>query len=647
MLVLAAAPALAAGDDLPLWLQQAAATRTPIYDRDVPAVVLYQEQAVSVAEDGRVTTVSTYAVRVLNGEGRKAAEATELYLTNSGQVKDMRAWLIRPDGSVKKYGKNETIDLIADPNDIYNEYRIKSIDASDEAGIGMVFGYQTTIEERPLFNQDIWRFQDRLPTLASRYVMTLPAGWRASSITFNHASVEPTVSGSTYIWELRNLAPITPEPASPHVHNLAPRIAVSYSQAANAQNAAIKTFANWAEVSRWATALHDPQAVPDETLTAKARQLTANSKTELDRIRAIGNFVQNLQYISIDIGLGRGNGYKPHAATQVLAKLYGDCKDKANLMRAMLKTLNITAYPVAIHSGDPTYVREEWASPSQFNHCIIAIKVSDETQLATVIQHPTLGRLLIFDATDESTMLGDLPDHEQGSLALIIAGDSGSLVRMPSTLPEANRLDREADVTLTSEGSITATLRERSVGQSAVMERRAFRHLSRADYVRLIESWITSGASGAQVSKVSPADASSDNGLFALDVEFSAPNYAQSMQSRLLVFKPAIVSRNEALQFTQAARVHPVVLRPRAFTEAVRIKLPVGFEVDELPDPLKLETAFGTYQTTYEVKDGELFFRRSMTVRAATIPVEQYTTVRNFFERVRAAEQSPVVLVRK
>ena len=109
--------------------------------------------------------------------------------------------------------------------------------------------------------------------------------------------------------------------------------------------------------------------------------------------------MQNLQYISIDIGVGRGNGYRPHAASQVLAKAYGDCKDKANLMRAMLKSINITAYPVAIYLGDADHVREEWASPYQFNHCIIAIKVGDEVIAPTIITDAKLGRLLIFDAT--------------------------------------------------------------------------------------------------------------------------------------------------------------------------------------------------------------------------------------------------------
>lgn len=646
VLAVFAIPGYAVGDDAPPWLQQAAALKTPNYSKDVPAVVLQSEQSVTVNDDGRVTTVTTFAVRILTREGREYAKAMEVYLTKSGKVRELHAWLIRPNGVVKKYDKDDVVDSISDPNDIYDEYRLKIINASDDADAGVVFGYQAISEERPLFNQEVWSFQERLPTLLSRYSLSLPNGWRATSVTFNHNKLEPNVSGSTYTWELRDLPPIRPEPASPKVSNLAPWVAINYFMGDSTSSPSARAFETWVQVSRWATELHDPQAVPDESVAAKARELTANSKTELDRIRAIAQFVQHLQYISIQINVGRGNGYRPHAASQVLAKAYGDCKDKANLMRAMLKTLNITAYPILIFLGDSTNVREEWASPRQFNHCIIAVKVSDETKAQTVIQHPTLGRLLIFDATDEHTTLGDLPDDEQGSLALILAGDSGTLTRMPVMSPESSQLDRTADVTLSAEGAITAKVKERSTGQTAVYERRLFRGLSAPNYKHMIEEWLTRGATTAQVSRVQPEDDSVD-GRFGLDVDFSATSYGQLMQGRLLVFKPAIVSRREALFLTEATRSQPIVLDSHAFTETVHVKLPVGFEVDEVPDVVKLDTVFGTYKTTYEVKDGELVFTRALTLRAATIPSEQYQTVRKFFENIRAAEQSPVVLVKK
>jgi uncharacterized protein DUF3857/transglutaminase superfamily protein len=646
-LLLAAGSVLAApADEAPPWLVQAAALKVQEYDKEVPAVVLRRDQEVIVSDDGRVSTTTTYAVRILTRDGRRFADAAEMYLTKSGKINEMRAWLIRPNGFVKKYGKDETADRISDPNDIYDEYRVKEIDATNDADIGAVFGYQSKSEERPLFNQDIWAFQNRLPTLTSRYSLALPSGWRATSITFNHEKIEPAVSGSSFAWELRDLAPIRPEPASPKVKSLAPVVAITYFLGDSGSSPGSRAFETWVQVSRWASELHDPQAIPDENVAAKARELTANSKTELDRIKAIAHFVQNLQYISIDIGVGRGNGYRPHAASQVLAKAYGDCKDKANLMRALLKAINITSYPIAIYAGDPTHVHVEWASPTQFNHCIIAVKVSDETNSPTVITNAQLGRLLIFDATDSNTPVGDLPEDEQGSFALVIAGEAGQLLRMPTLPPEASSFDRQADVVLTSEGSISATVRERANGQVAADFRREFRRLSTADYRKMIESWVSYGATAAKVSRVETKD-NNDGGRFDLDVDFTAINYAQLMQNRLLVFKPAIVSRQESLALTEPTRKHPVVLDSRSFSETVRVKLPEGFEVDELPDAMKLDASFGSYNTNYQVKNGELVFTRTLAQRAGSIPASQYQTVRSFFERIRAAELAPVVLTRK
>jgi hypothetical protein len=637
--------ALAAGDDVPAWLRQAASAAVPPYDKKVPAVVLDDESTMAVASDGRVTTVSTYAVRLLTREGRGYASAVAYYETGTDKVKEMRAWLIRPDGTLaKKYGKDETVDVAPDISDVYNSTRARKINASDEADVGYVFGYQITTEERPLFAQTRWYFQERAPVILSRLTLSVPAGWKAAGVTFNHAEVSPTVTGTSYTWELRNLAPIEPEPGSPSVTTLAPRLALNYSPAEGAGAASARPFQTWTDVSKWYSELVDAQAEPDDELALKARELTAGAKTELEKIRILGRFAQEIQYISIQIGVG---GYRPHRAAEIFAKKYGDCKDKATLMRAMLHAVGLKAYPVLIFSGDNTYVREEWASPTQFNHCIIAVKISDETQAPSVVTHPELGRLLIFDATDTHTPVGDLPDHEQGSWALVAAGAAGTLMRMPVTPPEANRLEREADVVLTADGSIAAKLSERSVGQSAVRERALFRRLSRPDYQKVIEGWVTtSGATMAKFSKIEPADDRSE-GRFSLDVEFSAERYAQTMQNRLLVFKPVIVSHTDLLSVEAGERKHPVVLHSKAYTETVRVKLPEGFEVDELPDALKLDSDFGSYAATFEVSGGQLVFKRTLVQRESTVPAANYKSLRDFFGRIHALEQSPVVLARK
>lgn len=633
------------GDTPPSWMKQAASASLPSYDKEVSAVVLYNEQLVTLGSDGVLVTTENYAVRILSREGRRHAIATALYLVSSGKVRDIEGWLIRNDGTTKNYDKKSVLDIISDPDDVYNEYRLKVIDGSDDADAGMIFGYTVVSEDRPLYFQEKWFSQDNLPTIMSRYTLNLPSGWKASGITFNHSTITPQINGTSYTWELRNLPFIKKEPMSPSVTNIVPWVAINYAPD-NAAQSGNKVFTNWTEVSRWTSSLYDSQVIVDDAVASKAQELTANAKTELEKIRAVAKYVQNLQYISIDIGVGSGNGYRPRPSNLVLSRGYGDCKDKANLMRALLKALKIEAYPIAIFSGDPTFVREEWASPAQFNHCIIAVKISDSTDAPTVIKHATLGRLLIFDATDPYTSLGDLPDYLQGSFALIIAGESGGLAKMPITPAESNLLDRKIEVNLSAEGTIKGIINEKSTGQSSSYERALLRSLSASDYNKMLEGWLTRGATGAQLVKFTSTDKKDDTG-FDLDVEFIAPRYGQLMQNRLLVFKPVIVGRRNALFLTESTRNNPVILDSEAVKETIIFNLPTGFVVDEMPDAVNLEMPFGKYTTSYEAKDGKLIFTRSLTMNRATVPVDKYNSVRDFYAKMREAEQSPVVLMRK
>ena len=646
ILMFAVSASAAPGDETPSWVQQAVAIKVPSYEKDVPAVVLVDESSTTIGSDGRVNEVYNHAIRILRREGREWAFAQVGYIPDVGKVKEFRAWLVRPTGEPKRYGKDDAVDIAGDLNDVYNEYRMRRISAVDDADAGAVFAYSYTLEDRSVFSQADWAFQSSLPVISSRYNLTLPEGWRAEAVTFNHPKIEPKVNGTSYSWELTNLPAIPDEPLSPSLSHLVPRLAVSYFPPANSQALSIKTFSNWNEVAAWMSELEDPQVIVDDALARKAYELTALAKTEYDKIRAIAHYVQKIQYISIQTGIGRGGGYRPHASTEVFAKSYGDCKDKANLMRAMLKVVGITAIPVSIYAGDPNYVRASWPSPQQFNHCIIAVRVGAQTIASTIIQHPTLGRLLIFDPTDEQTPVGDLPFHLQGSLALIDSKSETELVRMPITPPEMNQLERVAMLELQPNGAIAGQIKEQANGQTAARFRTEFRRLSKPEYTGMIERWLTSGATSARLDKMEPSDNAAD-GRFTLNVEFSANQYAQLMQGRLLVFKPAVVSRREGLALTAATRKHPVVLRANAYSETVQVKLPSGFAVDELPDPVKLETPFGSYVTSYEVKNNELVFKRQLSHKATTIAPADYESVRKFFESIRAAENAPVVLAKQ
>jgi hypothetical protein len=253
---------------------------------------------------------------------------------------------------------------------------------------------------------------------------------------------------------------------------------------------------------------------------------------------------------------------------------------------------------------------------------------------------------LIFDATDSYTPVGDLPDYLQGSMALIIAGDNGGLSKMPVTPPESDLLERNIEATLSETGGIKGKISERANGQTSTSFRRELRELSASDYRKAIEGWLTRGATGAQLVNVTSKDRQSEAG-FDLDVEFSVPTYGQLMQNRLLVFKPVIVGRRNGVILTDPKRNHPIALDSNAMKETIVFNLPQGFVVDEMPDAVSLETPFGKYSTKYEVKDGKLFFSRTLSTVRTNIPVDKYGSVKDFYSKIHAAEQSPVVLLRK
>lgn len=626
----------------PDWLREVASRQVPDYASDVEAVVLFEEETVRVDGAGRVTVSRRGAIRVLQRGGDSRAAERIVYTTDTDRVRKLEGWILYPSGGNKALEKNDIAEGSLSNGNFYDEARVQVLSAEGQADPGSIFGFESVVEQRSIFAQFVYTFQRDLPVLAARFNMDLPPGGTAQATTLNAAPIEALVQGSRYTWELRNLPPIRREMAGPSYSALAPRVAATYFPPPGAP--AEMSFAEWSEVGAW---LHDRSAgamEPDAAVAQKAQELTAGAATAWEKLKAIGEFVQSVTYVSIQIGTGRGGGYTPHPAPQVLRNLYGDCKDKVTLMRSMLHSVGIRSHAAMIYSGDRRYVREQWPSPHQFNHVIVAIEAPEGIEDPAVGEWEGFGRLLLFDPTDPYTPLGLLPAHEQDSWALLTAPASGLLIRVPAAAPEDNRVERQATVALSAEGNIEVALREISLGQSATENRALRRSRSEADYRGVIERWITRGAPGAVVGAVEVND--DPEASFDLAVQFAAPRYAQSIGGRLLVFKPAIVEHQSDVDPTAAERVHPVALEANALRETIRFSMPPGFAVDEKPTDVELHAEFGDYSASWVVEGGELVFARELTVRDAEVAPGGYAAVRDFFRAIAADEQSPVVLVR-
>jgi hypothetical protein len=643
LVLLLHAPHPASGEvTAPPWLRQAAATTLTPAQSSAPAVVLLDERMVTVSTEGTASTRHIYAAKIGSREGRGAAGLAEVYLTDTGRVKQARAWIIRPSGEVQEIDKKSVVDIALAQNDVYNEARMRIVDAGDPEP-GMVFGAEIVSEDKSVFTQFEWQLQRRWPVKLVRRGLTLPNGWKVTSTTFNHSALEPTVAGTSYMWQLADLPAVDDEPDGPPTSGLVPRVAVSYFPTQPA--ASLPSFTDWKEVSRWLASISEGQAAADPALTAKAQELIAHAGSELERIRAIGAYVQHVTYISIQIGIGRGGGYRPRPAIQVFARNHGDCKDKANLMRAMLAVVGIRSYLVSAFSGDRDYVREAWPSPQQFNHCILAVALGEKPPAGiAVLDSPGHGRLLFVDPTADHTEIGTLPRVEEGSLVLVIAPDGGELMRLPDAAAGTHRVERVVEGVVNPNGAFAATVKETRRGQAASSERGAAADLAVPEYQQRLEEIVAQEIPAARVSEVTHKEAGD---AFELSMRVTAAGYAQLMQGRLLVLKPPFAVTRGLPALSGPTRTQPVQIEAGQWSDRLQAEPPAGFELDELPEAVSLETPFGRYTLSARQDGGRVVVERQLSLTRATVPVADYAALRAFVDKARAADTSPVVFRRR
>ena len=625
-----------AADDAPAWLKDLAGITLPAYGPKVNVAVLLNEEHTVVAESGKLTTTTRAALKFLVRQGVDAAFVEE-YDTASGKIRDFRAWMISPAGKVKKYGKEEIVDVACAENDVYNECRRRLVSGKRDIDVGAIFGYEAVVERQSFQNQLLFHFQDSSPVKLARFQVTVPAGWEVKSSSFNGAPKEGPPAGGVYTWQMENIPALEREPASPGFLTLVPWVGVNLLAPSGR-----RPVLSWTDAAKILADLNEGQAEPDSAMATKARSLTANAATELEKITAIGRFVQQVNYVSIQVNVSRGGGYRPHVATQVFQKLYGDCKDKANLMRAMLKAVSIPAFPVAIYSGDRTHVSTQWPSLGAFNHAISAIRVGPETKAPAVLDHPKLGRLLFFDPTDPYVPAGYLPDHEQASMALVGTPEGGDLVRVPAGLATAGARTRLVSATLKADGSVDGSFVEKRTGELLPDAVATYRSTSKTDYVKMIERWVGRSVPGSITSDVEVRDSA---GEFELKGRFASRAYGQSPQPKMMIFRAALL-RHFELRLTEKTRKFPIVIDADAIDETVRIALPPELKVDEIPDRVHADSPFGRYEASWVMEQNTLVFKRKLELQAQSVPADRYPELKRFLDLVGSSPEQPVVLMR-
>ena len=128
---------------------------------------------------------------------------------------------------------------------------------------------------------------------------------------------------------------------------------------------------SWKDVSQALLEYYDrPHDLPQDYL-AKVDAIAASGKDEAGRIGAALRLVQDtVRYVGIEIGSG---AYYARPPVTVLERGFGDCKDKAVLLRATLNRLGIAADVALVHSSLGLALKQDLPSAGRFNHMIVKV----------------------------------------------------------------------------------------------------------------------------------------------------------------------------------------------------------------------------------------------------------------------------------
>src|SRR5262249_56009569 len=84
-----------------------------------------------------------------------------------------------------------------------------------------------------------------------------------------------------------------------------------------------------------------PQFARDRWLESELERLVKGAHNDREKIAAVQEFVlRSTHYVALEFGI---YSYKPYPVAQIYARRFGDCKDKASLMIALLRAAGVEA----------------------------------------------------------------------------------------------------------------------------------------------------------------------------------------------------------------------------------------------------------------------------------------------------------------
>jgi transglutaminase-like putative cysteine protease/thioredoxin-like negative regulator of GroEL len=534
------------------------------------------------------------------------------YSPDTDRLTVLRARLWKRNGSMldaQELGDREAAENIS----MYYDMRARQLRFGGlEKGDFVELEYSITPRSRTAngyFGQLVL-FSGRNPEQLKRYVLLAPA----SKQIFVHAervapAIVTTKNGrQAFVWESRAVPALPREPHSPGITEISPYVHVS-------------TAADWKQLGSWYADLIRPQFELDASLQGELQRVIKGARNDREKIRAIQEFVlRSTHYVALEFGI---YSYKPYPVSQIYTRRFGDCKDKASLMIALLRAAGIEAEIALVRTRSLGDVAELPASIAIFNHAIVYVPEYE----------------LWLDGTAEYAGR-ELPLEDQGALALTVnLSGTAQLRRIPMSRAADNYTRHTIQAVLSSSGLIqfhgsTVTRGEDAPGlrhELAVPEQQldAFRR-------ELAEVFPT-----VQVDRVAVRGAEELSKDVSVEFEGALNSFEQK---HVISLSSSWMPRSYVAALAMSStRTQDLVLSSAWSTEEeIRIALPDGADVTLLPRDQNLTSSFGSVHLHYKKSAGQIVIQSRVEFEKPRISAQDYPAFRQFCAQVERSFRNEI-----
>lgn len=349
--------------------------------------VLMVDRQIQIDKDGdeRYTHIAS---KIINAKGVDEASRIDLRLDPASQSLTINALHVVRNGSV--IDKSRSARITALPDETRLEERIydgkSRVDILiPDVRVGDVVDYEYTLRSREqLFpghyaNRISVGWSD--PLHWQRVILRYPSG-RGIRYRFSGAAPAGTTEKEgefrTVSFEWHDVPATRIDDYQPSWYQAWPVLEVS-------------DFSDWTSVAQMIAPYY--QLTPRERpqLAIEAKELKHDASTPDQEVMEALRFVQEkIRYTSIAIGRG---SMVPADPETVLERRFGDCKDKSQLLVALLRKLGFEAQTALVNTQLRRSLDTLLPSAYLFNHAIVRVRVGSEIFWLDATEYPQYSRL--------------------------------------------------------------------------------------------------------------------------------------------------------------------------------------------------------------------------------------------------------------